>query len=130
MRRPVQSLVFILLSAPLMAQENGTVSELKDAAIASIDSQRESLVNLSNQVWGFAETALGETQSAKLLADYAQEQGFAVERGVAGMPTAFIASFGEGKPIIGIVGEYDALPRLSQTATPEQLAIDKGLVHG
>ena len=126
MRRPVQSLVFILLSAPLMAQENGTVSELKDAAIASIDSQRESLVNLSNQVWGFAETALGETQSAKLLADYAQEQGFAVERGVAGMPTAFIASFGEGKPIIGIVGEYDALPRLSQTATPEQLAI----VHG
>ena len=57
---------------------------------------------------------------AELLANYAEEQGFIVERGVAGMPTAFIASYGEGRPIIGIMGEYDALPRLSQAAKPHR----------
>src|SRR4051812_45861040 len=63
----------------------------KQAAVASIDRQRPELVSLANQVWGFAETALKETRSAKVLADYAEAQGFKVERGVAGMPTAFVA---------------------------------------
>jgi len=81
---------------------------------------------MSDQIWGYAETALREHRSAKLLADYAEQQGFRVERGVAGMPTAFIASYGEGRPIIGILGEYDALPGLSQKAAPVKEAYEGG----
>src|SRR6185312_2448724 len=56
--------------------------------------------------------------SAKLLAAAAEKAGFAVKRGVAGIPTAIVAEFGSGKPVIGILGEYDALPELSQEAVP------------
>ncbi len=77
-------------------------------------------------MWGFAETALRETRSAALLADYAQAQGFRVERGVAGMPTAFVASYGEGRPVIAVLGEYDALPGLSQKAVPERAVLAPG----
>jgi aminobenzoyl-glutamate utilization protein B len=78
----------------------------KEEAVASIDRQRGDLINLSNQIWAFAETALRETRSSKVLADYAEKQGFKVERGVAGMPTAFTATYGSGRPIIGILGEW------------------------
>ena len=92
----------------------------KQAAAAAIDARRADLVSLADQVWGFAETALRETRSAALLADYAEKQGFRVERGVAGMPTAFVASYGQGRPVIAVLGEYDALPGLSQKAVPER----------
>src|SRR3954454_6891043 len=78
----------------------------KQAAVASVGRQRPQLVDLANQVWGFAETALKEKRSSKVLADYAEAQGFKVERGVAGMPTAFVASFGSVKPVIVVLGEY------------------------
>ena len=108
------TMAILLLSAPLSFA--GADGGKKAAAVASVDGHRAELVGLSDQIWSFAETALRETRSAKLLADYAEKQGFKVERGVAGMPTAFIASYGEGRPIIGILGEYDALPGLSQKA--------------
>ena len=95
----------------------------KLAVAASIDAQRGLLVSLADQVWGFAETALRETRSAALLAGHAEKQGFRVERGVAGMPTAFVASYGEGRPVIAVLGEYDALPGLSQKAVPERAAL-------
>jgi aminobenzoyl-glutamate utilization protein B len=98
----------------------------KEAAAATIDARRRELVSLADQVWGFAETALRETRSAALLADYAREQGFRVERGVAGMPTAFVASYGEGRPVIAVLGEYDALPGLSQKAVPERAVLAPG----
>ncbi|MGV2335943.1 MAG UNVERIFIED_CONTAM: hypothetical protein LVR18_18105 [Planctomycetaceae bacterium] len=62
--------------------------------------------------------------SAGLLADRAEQAGMRIQRGVAGMPTAFVAEFGEGRPVIGILGEYDALPGLSQQAEPEPLKRD------
>ncbi len=105
--------------------------ELKQQAVASVDRQAERMIDLSQQIWEFAETALHEHQSAAALANYAEEQGFEVERGVAGMPTAFIASYGKGKPIIGIMGEYDALPGLSQTPTSFKQAHEEGAAgHG
>jgi len=76
----------------------------KQAAVASIEAQRAELVALADQVWSFAETALRETRSAALLADFAERQGFRVERGLAGMPTAFVASYGEGRPVIAVLG--------------------------
>ena len=87
---------------------------------------RADLASLADQVWAFAETALRETRSAALLADYAEKQGFRVERGVAGMPTAFVASYGQGRPVIAVLGEYDALPGLSQKAVPEREVLQAG----
>jgi aminobenzoyl-glutamate utilization protein B len=81
---------------------------------------------MADAIWGFAETALGETRSAALLAGYAEGQGFRVERGVAGMPTAFVASYGEGRPVVAVLGEYDALPGLSQKAVPERAPLQSG----
>ncbi len=100
--------------------------KIKTQAVADIEAHRADLIDLSNKVWNFAETALKETRSSALLADYAEKSGFKVKRGVAGLPTAFSAEFGEGKPIIGIMGEYDALPGLSQKAQPTREALQSG----
>jgi aminobenzoyl-glutamate utilization protein B len=103
----------------------------KPAAVASIEKHQTVLISLSDQIWALAETALRETKSSKLLADYAEQQGFKVERGVAGMSTAFVATYGEGKPIIGILGEFDALPSISQKASPVKEPYEAGAAgHG
>jgi len=103
----------------------------KEEAVASVERHRADLIKLSDQIWGFAETALRETRSAKVLADYAEQEGFKVTRGVSNMPTAFVATFGQGKPIIGILGEYDALPGLSQKAQPTKEPLEAGAAgHG
>jgi aminobenzoyl-glutamate utilization protein B len=98
----------------------------KKAATAAVEAQRADLVSLADQVWGFAETALRETRSAALLADHAEKHGFRVERGVGGMPTAFVASYGQGRPVVAVLGEYDALPGLSQKARPERDVLKEG----
>jgi aminobenzoyl-glutamate utilization protein B len=74
----------------------------------------EKFGKISDLIWSFAELGLQEFQSSKLLADTLEQAGFKVERGLAGMPTCFIASYGSGKPVIGLLGEFDALPMLSQ----------------
>ena len=74
----------------------------------------EKFGRISDTIWEYAELGLQEFSSAKLLADTLEEAGFAVERGLAGMPTCFVATYGSGKPVIGLLGEYDALPMLSQ----------------
>ena len=100
--------------------------ELKRESIAGIDRRSAEMAALSQQVWEFAETALRETKSAAVLADYAEKQGFRVTRGVAGMPTAFVAEFGQGRPVIGIMGEYDALPGISNKAVAEKTPLLAG----
>ncbi len=74
----------------------------------------EKFGKISDTIWSYAELGMQEFKSSKLLADTLEEAGFTVERGAAGMPTCFVASYGSGKPVIGILGEYDALPMLSQ----------------
>jgi len=103
----------------------------KIKAVESIDNQSGQLIELSDQIWAFAETALREYRSAALLADYAEAQGFEVTRGVAGLPTAFTARFGSGKPVIGVMGEYDALPGISQKALAVKQPLEAGAAgHG
>jgi aminobenzoyl-glutamate utilization protein B len=116
--------ILLLFICPLINAQ--VVSKNKSAVLASVERHQQELIKLSDQVWGFAETAMRETKSAKVLADYAEAQGFKVTRGVAEIPTAFIAEFGSGKPIIGVLGEYDALPGLSQKAKPEKEALING----
>ncbi|MEJ0054569.1 MAG: amidohydrolase [Bacteroidota bacterium] len=103
----------------------------KDATIKSVEKHQQELIAISDKIWAYAETALKETKSSKELADYAEAQGFKVKRGVSGMPTAFTAEFGSGKPIIGIMGEFDALPGISQKAQPTKEPLNVGAAgHG
>ena len=122
------SIIMLLTNAAAALAADG---KNKNEVVASIEKHKPELIGLSDQIWRFAETALRETRSSKLLADYAEKQGFEVKRGVAGMPTAFTASYGQGRPIIGILGEYDALPGISQKAQPVKEALEAGLAgHG
>ncbi len=83
-----------------------------------IKNNREKLIEVSDKIWQWAEIGLEEHESSKLLAKTLEEAGFNVQLGVAEMPTALVASYGTGKPVIAILGEYDALPGLSQTTDP------------
>ena len=74
----------------------------------------EKFGRISDAIWEYAELGLQEVNSSKLLADTLEAAGFTVERGLAGMPTCFVASYGSGKPVVGLLGEFDALPMLSQ----------------
>lgn len=105
--------------------------DLKNEVIASVENQSEQLINISDTIWAAAEVAFQEKISSKTLIEYAKSNGFIVEEGVAETPTAFVATYGSGKPVIGILGEFDALPGLSQKATPQKLALKKGSAgHG
>jgi aminobenzoyl-glutamate utilization protein B len=82
---------------------------------------------ISDAIWNYAELAMQEFKSSTLLIKTLEDEGFNVEKGVAGMPTCFVASWGSGKPVIGILGEFDALPMLSQKAlSPVQIPVVAG----
>jgi aminobenzoyl-glutamate utilization protein B len=98
----------------------------KDIALKWIEENKDKIIFLSDKIWEYAELGLEEYNSSKLLADTLEEYGFKVKRGIAGMPTAFVAEWGSGKPVIGILGEYDALAGLSQKRVPWKEPIIEG----
>jgi len=107
------------------------ISSNKKAIIASIEKHEAALIKISDEIWGLAEEAFEETKSSEILASYAEKNGFTVERGVAGMPTAFVATYGTGKPVISVLGEFDALPGISQKAEPTKSPLNEGAAgHG
>ncbi|HYC58962.1 MAG TPA: amidohydrolase [Thermoanaerobaculia bacterium] len=114
----------LLLATPLFGDVKFTAE--KKAAAATIEKTTAEMTALSDKIWAYAETALKETQSSKALADFAEAKGFRVTRGVASLPTAFVAEFGSGTPVIGIMGEYDALPGISQKAQPTKDPLEAG----
>ncbi len=106
--------------------EPAKMTALKKEAFAWLDGAVPELSRINEKIWRLAELAMEEYQSAELLASYLEEHGFQVERGVAGMPTAFVAAYGMGEPVIGILAEYDALPGLSQDSVPFKQPIEEG----
>lgn len=82
--------------------------------IEFIEQKKEKFIQVSNQIWEFAETRFQEFRSAELICQTLESEGFSVKKGIAGMPTAFVGSFGSGSPVVAILGEYDALSGLSQ----------------
>lgn len=115
-----------LLPALLSAQPRTA-----ETALRGLDERAGHYGAVARQIWGFAELGYQEQKSSALLQGELRAAGFKVEVGVAGMPTAFTATIGSGKPVIAILGEYDALPGLSQDATPFRKAIaDGGSGHG
>lgn len=96
-----------------------------------LETNFELLDSVSKAIHSFAEPGYQEYRSSALLISVLEENGFSVKKGVAGIPTAFVATYGEGKPIIGILAEYDALPGLSQAAVPyRQPVVEEGYGHG
>lgn len=102
---------------------------LKKNAAADIQSHYDEYKNAALQIWDYAEMGYKEVKSSALLQKTLQDNGFTVQAGVAGIPTAFVATYGNGKPVIGILAEYDALPGLSQTADPEKKSAGKDAGH-
>ena len=117
------ALVCCLLAFP---QKKQKLSKNKATLQASVEKHKSALIKISDEIWSSAELAFEEYKSAELLADYAEQNGFTVVRGVSGMPTAFVATYGSGKPVISILGEFDALPGISQKAQPTKEPLKEG----
>ena len=126
MKKLLLGLLAIMLATVSYAQKKPKINKNKQAVLATIDKRYAELTELSDKVWSYEEIAFQEEQSAKALSDYAEAQGFKVTRGVAEIPTAFVAEYGSGKPIIGILGEFDALPGLSQKTVPTKDPVHPG----
>ncbi len=125
------TIITVFAFLPTFSQKKAKINSNKKEAISEIDSRANELTDISDKIWAAEETAFNEVVSAELLANYAESNGFTVQRGVAEMPTAFVAEYGSGKPVIGILGEFDALPGLSQNAVPYKAPLnDGGAGHG
>jgi len=112
------ALALLALAAPAAAQN------AREQAVATIDAHEPRYAEVAREIWNLAEVGYQETKSSALLQGELQAAGFRVEAGVAGMPTAFVASYGSGGPVIGILAEFDALPGITQDASPERHALE------
>ena len=97
-----------------------SAQKTKKEVLKSLDQKSETYGEISQEIWNLAEMGYQEVKSSALLQKTLEEAGFTIETGVAGIPTAFIAEYGSGSPIVAIMGEYDALPGLSQEAVAEK----------
>lgn len=117
-------LLLLLATAPLSADD-------KTALLQKMDTRAAHYGDVSRKIWELPEVGFKENQSAGLLKSELRAAGFSVVDNVGGMPTAFTATWGQGKPVIAIMGEYDALPGLSQDDTPlRQPRVAGGPGHG
>ena len=122
---PAALILSVLLSCPVLAQ----VSPEKQTVLDWLGQAEtvEKFGRISDAIWSYAELGLQEHRSSALLIKTLEDAGFTVEKGLAGMPTCFVASYGSGKPVVGILAEYDALPMLSQQGrTPKQTPVVAG----
>lgn len=105
-------------------------AELKKQAIEKTETLRPLINEMSQRLWDYSETALLEEQSAQLLIEKLRSAGFQIKENVAGMPTAFVATYGEGSPVIGILAEFDALPGVGNQPVPERKSRTDGVSSG
>ncbi len=113
----------LLLMSVLLACGPIIIAQLSNAEqsiIDRIESNKGDYIKVAESIWSYAELGYQEEKSTGLLQKHLKENGFTIEKGVAGMPTAFVASYGSGFPVIAILGEFDALPGVSQTAAPKR----------
>lgn len=105
--------------------------EEKTDLLRWIDSNQDRFIRISDEIWENPETALKEVKAAALQASYLEGEGFRIRWGAGGLATAFIAEWGVGRPVIGFLGEYDALKNLSQKRAPFQdPLVPGGAGHG
>lgn len=116
--------ICLIFAGNSVAQQG--LSENKQAIMASVAKHQKKLIEISDAIWANAELAFQETKSSKILSDYAEANGFKVEKNIGGIPTAFVATYGSGEPVISILGEFDALPGISQKAQPTKEPLEAG----
>ena len=126
MRRSSLMFTVCALFAAALNAADTTLRPTQQAAVGEVDRLAESIKSVNQSLWNFAEVGLQEHKSSELLVKTLQEAGFAVKTGTSGMPTAFVASYGSGKPVIGILAEYDALPGMSQKVSPQREPVAEG----
>ncbi|WP_020527992.1 amidohydrolase [Flexithrix dorotheae] len=121
---------FIILFFALQPAFAQKISSLKKEVLKEVDGLKPEVDEISEKLWDFSETALLEYKSCELLIGKLESAGFSIEKNVAGMPTAFIASYGSGEPVIGILAEFDALPSVGNSAIPEKKERADGITNG
>jgi aminobenzoyl-glutamate utilization protein B len=124
------SRILVLLICAVIPGRIALAEDGKDRLLAECDKHSATVESLASGLWEKAEIALQEKASAALLMDRLKVEGFAIESGVAGLPTAFVATYGQGKPVIGILVEYDALPGVGNVAAPRREARKDGVLSG
>ena len=106
----MKKISFLLLFAGLLAtgfgQDRVHENDNKQSVVTFIDKHFNELTELSDRIWSYAEIAFRESKSSQDLCAFAEANGFKVSRGVGEIPTAFVAEYGSGRPIIGILGEF------------------------
>ena len=127
MRRILLVMTFLLFFCCLVhARGKRNVNHVSSIGIEYLDSSFELYDSISRQIHSYAEVGYQEYKSSALLIDHLQSNGFSVEKGIAGIPTAFVANFGAGHPVIGILAEYDALPGMAQDVATCKSTPEKG----
>jgi aminobenzoyl-glutamate utilization protein B len=121
----------LFLPALVFAQTGKLLSKDKATVIGYIDQHKDSLIKWSKQIWEYAESSFNEIKSSQLLIDILQKEGFIIEKNLCGLPTVFMASYGKGKPVIGLYGEYDADANASNKTVPRKdELVTGGYGHG
>ncbi len=116
----------VLLHATIytvLGQDKKAAAEQK-AIVNLLDQKKDHYADVAHKIWEFAEVGFQEYKSSELLQEELKKEGFTVQNGVAGIPTAFVASYGSGKPVISILAEFDALPGMAQEAVAERKIIE------
>ena len=119
---PAIALAATLFPASALGQQPARHQQI----LALVDQHAAHFSTVSKTIWDYAELGYQEEKSSALLQRELQAAGFRVQAPVADEPTAFVATFGQGEPVIGILGEFDALPGLSQAATPDRSPVVAG----
>lgn len=124
MKYVLQFLTLSIVSYSASAQSQPNLTAEQQTALAGLDAKTTHYGTISRQIWNWAELGYQEVKSSALLQDELKKAGFTVQAGVAGIPTAFVATYGSGKPVIGLLAEFDALPGINQDAVPEHKPIE------
>ena len=111
-------IAFTLMICIAFSVSQAQTSDWQTDVMNKLDQQKDHYAGTAMQIWNYAEVGYQETKSSAALQSLLKDAGFQVTAGVAEIPTAFVATYGSGKPIIGILAEFDALPGVSQTAEP------------
>jgi aminobenzoyl-glutamate utilization protein B len=115
----------LLVGVPNEARAAGPEAG-KPALFESVNQRDEAVWKVAREIWSFAEPGYQETKSSAVLREMLEGSGFRIESEIGGIPTAFTATVGSGKPVVGILGEFDALPGLSQNAVPYREPVKEG----
>lgn len=120
------AILFIAAVLPVPSFAAEPLRDSQRTAVADIEARQAELLAVNKAIWEFAEVGLEERKSSALLIEKLRSAGFEIKSGVSNMPTAFVASYGSGTPVIGILAEYDALPGMSQKTSPQREAVTAG----